>query len=244
MIQHCGVYNHRMMNRIWRFTLLSCILACGFANTSSATFLTVNNFSFEADVLGCAAGPSCFDFNNIPAWTIAPGSGTATFKPSTGAGGEFPAGVPDGVNVAALGNGFNSGDIRQTLSATLLANTKYTLKLFLGQRSDFPFSIYTASLEANGSVLASDSTLAPPPGTFLPDTIIYNSGASPAQLGQLLVIHLFATGLTVAGAPGQADFDNVTLDASPTGIPEAATGALLSVGLIALSLLRRPLRET
>jgi len=93
---------------------------------------------------------------------------TATFKPSTGAegGGEF-VGIPNGVNVAAIGNEIGGANIFQALTATVSANTLYTLKVSVGARADFPFSEYTIDLEAGGTVLAADSSLDPSPGTFV-----------------------------------------------------------------------------
>jgi hypothetical protein len=107
----------------------------------------------------------------------------------------------------------------------------------VGQRLDFPLGPYTIALIANGVTLASESSLVPNPGTFLTATIVYNSGSNPAELGQNLEIQLSAL------IGGQADFDNVILNASPTtALPEPAslwsmvTGA---VGLLLLSSRRR-----
>ena len=55
--------------------------------------ISIVNASFDSDVLNCAAGQGCYD-NSIPGWTIV-GFGY-TFKPSTGPGGIFPAGIPGG----------------------------------------------------------------------------------------------------------------------------------------------------
>ena len=154
----------------------------------------------------------------------------ATFKPSTGPGCEFTS-IPNGVNVAAVGDTAGPGSISQVLTATVQANTLYTLDVSVGRRADDTFSPYTIALEAGGTVLASDSSLNPAPGSFLTDTITFSSGPTPTTLGQPLDIVLSATG-------EQADFDEVLLDASPQVVPAPSIGlglpAFLSVGVVLL----------
>jgi hypothetical protein len=220
------------------------LVTLGFVGVAAATPITVNNPGFEADVLTCAGGPSCFDINNIPAWVASSMGTTSTFKPSTGSGGEFSS-IPDGVNVAAIGPAAGGANISQTLAATVQANTLYTLDVSVGARADFPFSQYTITLEAGGTVLASDSSLDPAAGSFLADTITFFSGPTPTTLGQSLEIELSATGLSApGGTAAQADFDKVLLDASPTtSIPEPSTFLLLGTSCIGLLGYRRLLRR-
>ena len=61
--------------------------------------------------------------------TISGGRRTATIGPTAT---QFPSGVPDGMNVAAVDNG---ASISQTLQATLTDMTDYTLKVSAGQRA-------------------------------------------------------------------------------------------------------------
>jgi hypothetical protein len=207
------------------------------APIASASPVAVANASFEALVLPCAPGPSCFVLSDIPDWATS--GQTATFSPSTGAGGEF-ASIPDGINVAAVGDGNGAGSISQALAATVAANTHCTLTVSVGARSDFPFSQYTVALEAGGTVLASDSSLNPAAGSFASDAISFFSGSSPATLGEQLTILLSATGTTAAGAGAQADFDAVALDtSSSTSVSEPTAIGMLGVGLCALMLVRR-----
>jgi hypothetical protein len=85
--------------------------------------INVSNPGFEDLVLSGPGGAGNFVLDNIPSWVITSvPSQTATFKPGPG---QFPGGVPEGVNVAAVGN-TTVGIISQTLSATLAANTTYT----------------------------------------------------------------------------------------------------------------------
>jgi hypothetical protein len=211
-----------MRNNLLPYALLAIV---GAISTASATPITVSNPSFEALVLSCTPGPNCFTLGDIPGWIPSNVPSTATFKPSTGAegGGEF-VGIPDGVNVAAIGNAIGGTNIFQALTATVSANTLYTLKVSVGARADFPFSEYTIDLEAGGTVLASDSSLNPSPGTFVPDTITFSSGPAPATLSEQLGIRLTASGRSVTGAGAQADFDQVLLDAAPSvSVPEPNT---------------------
>jgi hypothetical protein len=209
-----------------RATLMLAALGLVFGGVENvrAGSITVLNPGFESLVLAGPGGPGNFAFGNIPSWNVT--GQTATFKPGPT---EFPGGVPEGVNVAAVGNGGGISAISQTLAATLQANMTYTLTVDVGQRLDFPLNGYTIQLMAGAVTLASDSSLAPAPGTFLSDTISYNSGSSPAQLGQNLTIQLSAP------ASGQVDFDAVTLDASPAATPEPATITLLGIGIAGMA---------
>jgi hypothetical protein len=191
----------------------------------TAGMIPILNAGFEDQVL---AGPGDF-VQIIPDWGIL---GQAdTYWPAVSA---YPGGAPQGVNVAAVGDNVGGGSVTQVLTATLGANTTYTLMVDVGARLDFPFASYTVALIANGVTLASDSSLNPAAGTFLTDTIVYNSGSNPAQLGQNLEIQLSAL------IGGQADFDDVRLDASPTAaVPEPASLCLMISGMVSLLFYRR-----
>lgn len=226
--------NHAQHYAILRSSSLSLSLSLGSAGNAFASPITVNNFSFENLVLPCAPGPNCFTLGDIPGWTVSSIPSTATFKPSTGLGGEFSS-IPDGVNVAGVGNAMGGANIFQALSATVQPNTLYTLDVSVGHRADFPFSQYTIDLEAGGTVLASDSSLSPASGSFLTDVITFSSGPTPTTLGEQLGIRLSATGLSITDAAAQADFDLVLLDASPTSpIPEPNTLAILAASCLGL----------
>jgi hypothetical protein len=189
-----------------------------------ASLITINNPSFETPALSCTAGPGCFSEDVFNSWI--PSGAVATFRPSVGPGQEFTA-IPDGLQVAAIANG-SAGEIYQDLSATLSANTTYTLTFWAGQRSDFPFDPgYTVSLMANGSTtLASDTGASPIAGSFVQRTLSFATGASPAQLGQTLRIDIFAP----AGS-GQADFDLFALNTNSNALPEPSSFGLLIIGL-------------
>lgn len=122
-----------------------------------AAQLTIANPSFEDKVLACSPGFGCFIDGDIPGWSVSTIPQTATFKPSTTVGGTFPGGIPNGVNVAAVGNQTGTGAIWQTLSATLQPNTAYSLSAAIGRRADFPYSGYSMELNVGQNVLMSKS---------------------------------------------------------------------------------------
>ena len=137
----------------------------------------------------------------------------------------------------------NSAVISQTLAATILANTSYTLTLMVGDRGDkfgnsptLSYGLYDA---ANGTILGgvtgqseisafgSSAT-----GTFITVTATFNSSTLPAgvNIGDALAIKMSASS-------EQYDFDNVQLTTSPTAQQNAATVPLPSAAYAGLSLL-------
>jgi hypothetical protein len=215
-------------------SFMACTLLCISASASS---ITINNPSFEIPALTCSAGPSCFQLS-FTNWT---GSGAAaTFRPSVGAGQEFIS-LPDGLQVAAVSNG-SSGDVFQDLTAMLAANTTYTLTFSVGQRSDVSFNAgYLVSVLANGVTLGSDTGATPASGAFTARSIIFTTGAAPAQLGQVLRIDISAPATPLAVT--QADFDAFALTATPAGVPEPGVFGLTAMGLFGLLALARRARK-
>jgi hypothetical protein len=216
-------------------------IAFGGAN-AFATNITINDPSFEAPALACGVG--CFGSNGDFAgkWTLLSGIGVV-FMPSAGApGDQFISAIPDGNQVAALGASNVGGELVQDLAATVQANTTYTLTFFVGNRSDVNFISETVSLETNlGAVLQSDTLCIdclgyPGTGLFTQRTIVFNSGAAPAQLGKTIRIDV-AVPNSVSGNH-QADFDNFSLTAVPTvtaGAPEPGSLMLGCSGLLFLA---------
>ena len=212
-------------------------LICVAALSAWAVDIPIANAGFEQVVLPCAAGPTCSAIGIVPAWT---NEGGTTFKPSTGPGGIFPSGIPEGVNIAAL----EIGSLAQTLGATLQPNTTYTLGFSVGARADYAFGGYSVELLAGSTTLASDSSLTPASGTFVTGRIIYSSTtANPALLGQRL-------GIRLAGRTARAEvgFDKISLDGTPTIISSSASqiasggGWKTSLTLINLSSAQNPVR--
>jgi hypothetical protein len=131
--------------------------------------------------------------------------------------------VPDGNQVAYS----NGGTIAQTLSAVLQPNTRYTLSAYIGRRKVLTFPANNIRLLAGGNLVSSNS-VTPAAGTFERVTVSYTSGGIDDPLiGKPLEIYLSSFG-------AQANFDNVTLDASPIPEPSAILG-LLGFGLLGIA---------
>src|SRR5260370_18226751 len=184
----------------WKRSLATVVLFAAMpvmnVGVLQAAAITVNNFSFEADVQALGA----FDPGNVPGWTAGPGVSMSTYHPTTS---QFPGGVPDGVNVGAV----QGGDMSQTLLANLTANTQYTLLVSVGRRADIALGTYLVTFEAGGSVLASESAQTPAAGTFSTSTISFFAATGNAHFGEALTIRLSATG------GGEAYYEFVILDA-------------------------------
>jgi hypothetical protein len=122
---------------------------------------------------------------------------------------------------ATSGAGYDKG-MSQILSATLQANTQYDLSALVGNPFLFNGSTTTADyrieLLAGGVVLDSDTGSSPADDTTWKSAgLTYNSGASPAQLGETLEIRLLAVNST---DDQEVDFDDVKLTAEgPTPDP-------------------------
>src|SRR5260370_12529747 len=148
----------------WKRSLATVVLFAAMpvmnVGVLQAAAITVNNFSFEADVQALGA----FDPGNVPGWTAGPGVSMSTYHPTTS---QFPGGVPDGVNVGAV----QGGDMSQTLLANLTANTQYTLLVSVGRRADIALGTHLDTFEAGGGGLASESSPTPPSGSLLPSPI-------------------------------------------------------------------------
>jgi hypothetical protein len=187
---------------------------CGAALSAWAVDTPIVNAGFEQVVLPCAPGPDC-STRDVFGWT---GTGqVATFKPSTGPGRIFPGGIPEGVNTGGVGNELGIGALVQTLGVTLQPNTTYTLVYSVGSRSDYLFSGYSVELLADSATLATDSSLSPPSGAFATGRIVYSSTAANPTVGQRLGIRLTSAGR------GGAQFDKISLDATPTIFSNSAS---------------------
>ena len=115
-----------------------------------------------------------------------------------------------------MGGPPTSGSILQTLGATVQANTTYILTAEVGARADNPFTGYTASLLAGNVLLTSGHKATPAGGTFVTEVVAYESGATPAQLGQPLQVLITSTGdgqVDIAGCSPDCPADHLKLTA-------------------------------
>ena len=238
-----------------------------FITPAVADMLTVNNASFEdvsggilfnefsfgapngwnlhnpSNVAGAGAGP------NYYIGTLTP---SATPNPSE----FFTFGAPDGqrvgiaFNFAAVGGGGEYG-FSQTLSATLQANTAYTLNVDVGNIGSGTavngqffnltgFPGYRIDLLAGGVVIAQDlnslgGTI--PEAAFATSTVTFQTGAFHSQLNQSLGIRLVnlntidTTNSTTQAADLEVDFDNVRFFAV-SAVPEPSGLMLLAVTVL------------
>lgn len=248
------------------------------ASAAAAAPLTVDNPGFEDLYLGSNLPPQyagdvptgAFPTGPPPAgWTAwyengsAMGGeflgvlnpGTSADYMGTGAMPCFPAGAPEGDDVALL---FTSGDaggqeygITQVLADTLQPETTYTLTVEVGNiqsceglvvpyTSFFDldgFPGYRVQLLAGGVLIGEHTgTLLPVEGTFETASFQVTTGSAPTQ-GALEIRLINVNDPDVGGVDGlEVDFDDVRLDATPApavpipGFAVALLAALLLGG--------------
>ena len=205
----------------------SCLMIVPQVQVKAAS-ITVLNPSFESPTAPLQPGQTMayYSINDITNWVIGIVSNKLAGVSDPGKsnpGNIYYNGVPvpDGVQVAYS----NGPTISQLLSAVLQPNTQYTLGAYVGQRLAIGFQGYDIQLWAGNTLLASNNSPTPVAGTFVPVTVNYTSGSS-GPIGQPLEIRLLSSGV-------QANFDKITLNASPIPEPSAILG-LLGFGLLGL----------
>lgn len=233
-------------------------LALAASPARGGTPIAINNPGFEANF----APPGCFAIFTPTNWTlhdpnnvIGGNSAVGVIDP-TGTT-NFPAGAPEGLNVALIFLGQNMGQgpvgLTQITAATLQPNTTYTLTVEVGNIASGigpppcdvagffdldGFPGYQVQLLAGGVVVAQDNDSLHgliPEGEFRLSTVSHTTGATHPQLGQPLEVRLINLNVIETPAdPGiEVDFDDVQLTAFPAGsIPAASTWGLLAMLLL------------
>jgi hypothetical protein len=206
--------------------LIWTLAALGAASFAHAAPILVANHSFETTnaLNAFCAGTGCaFNVAAIPDWTVVGNGQAGSFRPGTNA--TYFSFIPDGTIV-----GYSNGpEIRQTVAATAVAGTTYTLSVEVGNRFE-QNQTGTIALMVGGMVIAG-STSAVPEGGWSTFTAVYTALAADA--GAAITIRLFSTG-------SQANFDNVRLDGTAGGaIPEPASATLMIGAGAAFLLYRR-----
>ncbi len=264
---HKTLYSVRRVQRALQGLALAGVTgltAMAAPTPSQAQSLAIENPGFEADVIGDGAfvvlqptGWQRYD----PFGLIDQGANSVGVIRSSVPQTYFPGGAPEGAQAALVylaGAVSGEAGLQQTLSATLQAQTVYTLSVEvgnIGSGTSLPgstggagifydlegFPGYRIELLAAGVVLAADSTStgAIPEGDWRTATLSFSTGAAPEHLGQALGVRLI--NLDLASTPGQpkieVDFDHVRLIAA--AVPEPGSWALMLLGLGALPVLAR-----
>ena len=207
----------------FKFLMVGAILAVSAA-PASATSIAVANASFETLPAGgltfsaCGAGCSYSD-DAIPGWTYGGVAGVSgQFQPGPASNNfNYFNYIPNGLTVAY--SNASGGTISQTVAASAVAGTTYTLQVDLGFRKDVgdPGSV-TLVVGAN-SVLATGLG-AQLSGNWYTYTASYTALAGDAGAPISIVLYTGAS---------QGDFDNVVLSATG-GVPEPDSWALLIAG--------------
>ena len=194
------------------------------SGTAWADTIPIVNGSFETigAPLGTSCGSGCaYNSGPIPGW-----SGGGTWQP-----GSYFTSVPNG---SLIGYVNAAGSLSQTLTGdSVLANSVYTLSVFVGDRTDGASGNYTLSLDTivggvtttlcsltgNASIIGS--------GMFQVEGCTYTSPSSVPS-GNLF--------LQLTANTGQLDVDNVslTVQSSTNSVPEPSSVLLLSIGMLFL----------
>ena len=219
--------------------------------TKAATISIVNG-DFETGGLADNSN-SAFPGVIPTGWSAVPGAGPGGsffgyYIPINDAGGYVSGvsgspgitGTMAGPNVFYFGSSVSGQGIQQTLTATFLANTDYTLTVARGTRNGDYNNTLRMMLLAGSTVLTTRD-VAPEPagsrGTFLDYSTTYTYSAANAGLvGQALTIRFLEIDNAVGRTGGEVDIDNVRL------VPEPSSASLLMAGiggLVALRLRRK-----
>ncbi len=223
------------------------------AHTAYAQPISIINPGFEANVIT----PGAFIVLDPTGWQrYDPGNiinqnanAVGVIRPLPGSE-FFPMGTPEGVNAALVflaGNQPAEAGLQQTLTASLVGSTRYTLTVQIGNiasGTSLPgssdgggvfynlngFPGYRIDLMAGGSVIASDNNTLNsfiPEGEFRLSTVIFDTPANHPLIGQSLGIRL--VNLHIPGTFQQpnieVDFDEVQLVA--TAVPEPSAWIMM-----------------
>lgn len=217
------------------FIGLAVVMMLASAAVVQADIVNIVNPSFESptpltdtnDETGLCATPDGWT------WTRADLTAAGLFNLSQTSGpGPKVSSIPDGSQAVWA----NRSSLHQVLSATLKANTTYTLTLYAGARSDLDMNQfgdsdptvrlgYGSTYGENLLTAASSNCPIAARGTWQLWTLTYETGANPAGLNQPLRVELNASSI-------QPLFDMVQL--SSATVPEPSMLAMVSASVMGL----------
>lgn len=206
--------------------------------------IAVLNPGFESPMLGEGAATN----NSVPSWTLITSCWPQCFgvhNPAVGDPG-FPSGTaPEGTNAAYIGSIGPNFPLSQTLSATLEADTTYTLTVAAGNPADRPD---TATFGFEVGLTGSTQKLAAftgslgliTNGSFMDFSASTTVLAGNADIGRTLIIRLYGPQTSGGRGSPTAFFDNVRLTAEHVSpVPEPTSLVLSVLGLTGLAGLQR-----
>jgi hypothetical protein len=192
--------------------------------TAWADSVPITNASFET--LGGPLSNNCgigcaFNTAAPTGWSVTGGGDGGSFEP-----GSYFSYIPNGSLVAFT----NSDSISQTLTSSALANTLYTLTVYVGDRTNQVNGGFTIYLDTIlGGVTTTLCSLSGnaanfTPGTWQAESCSYQSGAN-APAGNFFLDLVSANGY-------QLDVDNVSLSDPPANVAEPSAMLLLGLGIV------------
>ncbi len=225
------------MKKVVWFILAGLVAFFAVDSQATAADIQVANYSFEENqpeqgdwVYPAGTVPNFIRAIQDWTYTLADGKCKGTLMLSTT---HYPAGVPDGFNVAFVNAGAAGSYINQVVQdAALTAGQIYTLQIYAGNRMDrVPGQSYGVQLLAGGNLLAEMHDTIEQPGTFELATLQYTPQAHDPFLSLPLEIKLWSFG-------GQTNFDQVSLE-NFTLVPAPLPGsvALVLPGFLGMSAL-------
>ncbi len=205
-------------------------MVVALAGTAQAATISVTNHSFET-------GPfSSGKTSGTPSGWTKYDNGSVSRNDAVKAH-DYDGGLDPRPDASAHNLFLNGWDVFQVLGTTLEANMIYTLTVDVGDRGDTPHGEpvvqfgYGATHSTNVLATANTTSHTTPDDGWETWVLTFETGSSPAGLGEDLRIELIANGQSDA-QNFQPQFDNVLLDG--TAVPEPSTFALAALGSLGL----------